>query len=108
VDDQLVFVTGYPPMRTRKLRYYTDPTLMKRLLPPPEPMVRANGAGAPVAGDWQGERPKGAARPVPVAELLALDAGRSLDDEESVDERDDTPDVGNEADYGPDSRVTDV
>ena len=34
-DEQLLFVTGHPPLRCRKVRYYRDGAFKKRLLPPP-------------------------------------------------------------------------
>jgi type IV secretion system protein VirD4 len=58
VDDQLVFVTGYKPMRTRKLRYYMDPTFMARVLPPPDQSKHLNVPGMPTI-DWLRERAKG-------------------------------------------------
>lgn len=35
-DDALILVAGAPPIRAQKLRYYEDPALKARLLPPPE------------------------------------------------------------------------
>ena len=35
--DELVLVSGCPPIRARKARYYDDRQLTERLLPPPEP-----------------------------------------------------------------------
>ncbi|TWT20409.1 conjugal transfer protein TraG [Luteimonas marina] len=34
-DEELVMVAGHPPLRARKLRYYTDPNFVRRVLPPP-------------------------------------------------------------------------
>jgi type IV secretion system protein VirD4 len=34
-DDELVLVSGCPPIRARKARYYEDPELKARVLPPP-------------------------------------------------------------------------
>ena len=34
-DTQLVFVTGHPPLRCKKVRHFGDPLFRKRLLPPP-------------------------------------------------------------------------
>src|SRR6185312_1537027 len=64
-DEQLVFVTGFRPMRTRKLRYYADPRFVARLLPAPDQAVRLDVPGK-VASDWRGERPKGPQRPMPL------------------------------------------
>jgi type IV secretion system protein VirD4 len=58
VDDQLVFVTGYKPMRTRKLRYFADRTFIARVLPVPDQSLQLNGSGKPPI-DWLRERAKG-------------------------------------------------
>jgi type IV secretion system protein VirD4 len=66
LDEQLVFVTGFRPMRVRKLRYHADPCLARRVLPPPDPAAapdRPDGV-AVVPSDWAGEREKVAASPV--------------------------------------------
>jgi type IV secretion system protein VirD4 len=51
--DELVLVSGCPPIRARKVRYYEDQRLRDRILPPPD---RKRGsltkAGAP--DDWSG------------------------------------------------------
>ncbi|MFA9200803.1 MAG: conjugal transfer protein TraG [Cypionkella sp.] len=36
-SDQVVLVSGVPPIRAKKARYYEDPQLKRRVLPPPEP-----------------------------------------------------------------------
>jgi type IV secretion system protein VirD4 len=58
VDDQLMFVTGYKPMRVKKVRYYSDPTFTKRLLPAPDQSAYLNVPAKPKI-DWLHERPKG-------------------------------------------------
>ncbi len=72
-DEQLLFVTGHPPMRTRKVRYYADPEFQGRLLPPacqaagpdvPGSLDARNGASQ----DWLGERAKGPL--IPTNEIL--------------------------------------
>jgi type IV secretion system protein VirD4 len=75
-DEQLVFVTGHKPMRTKKLRYFADLQLRKRLLPPPDQTASLD---VPILlkNEWKGERPKGAQQIVPVAELLASENARS-------------------------------
>ena len=35
-DDELVLVSGLPPIRAKKVRYFEDPRLAERVLPPPE------------------------------------------------------------------------
>jgi type IV secretion system protein VirD4 len=34
--DELVLVSGYPPIRAKKVRWYEDAKLKARILPPPE------------------------------------------------------------------------
>ena len=93
VDEQLVFVTGFKPMRTQKLRYYADPRFTARLLPAPDQAGRMDVPGK-VLSDWRGERPKGPQRPIPVSTLLAPaprqpvssgGAGRGITDETDLD-----------------------
>ncbi|MCV0413802.1 MAG: conjugal transfer protein TraG [Brevundimonas sp.] len=43
-DEALVLVSGCAPIRARKVRYFTDPELHRRILPPPD-----RDAGAPAA-----------------------------------------------------------
>jgi type IV secretion system protein VirD4 len=64
VDDQLVFVTGFKPMRTKKARYFTDATFMKRVLPPPDQSQGLNLPPQPQI-DWLRERAKGPDLPLP-------------------------------------------
>jgi type IV secretion system protein VirD4 len=45
-SDELVLVSGCPPIRARKARYYEDRQLTERLLPPPEP-ERPRDSGSP-------------------------------------------------------------
>jgi len=37
-DDELILVSGCPPIRSKKLRYYEDRHLQARVLPPPKPL----------------------------------------------------------------------
>ncbi len=52
-DESLVFLSGTPPIRARKLHYYRDRNFLERRLPPPE---RAAGrkAGRGEGHDWTG------------------------------------------------------
>ncbi len=36
-DDEIVMVAGTPPIRAKKARYFLDPRLTERILPPPDP-----------------------------------------------------------------------
>lgn len=49
-DDEIVLVSGIPPVRAKKARYYQDTRFRERLLPPPTP-VRPETA---CADDWSG------------------------------------------------------
>lgn len=71
VDDQLLFVTGYKPMRVKKVRYYSDATFMKRVLPPPDQSVYLNVPSRPKI-DWLRERPKGPLLMQPASQRSAL------------------------------------
>ena len=35
-DDELVLVSGSPPIRAKKARYYEDSQLVEAILPPPK------------------------------------------------------------------------
>lgn len=83
-DEQLVFVTGFPPMRSKKLRYYRDRRLRRRVLSAPEQQEQidvprhedwSDSLGVP--HDWLGERPKG--ERIPSDEIFE---SSQLDDEE--------------------------
>ena len=56
-DDELVLISGCPPIRAKKARYFEDPELQARILPPPaltnpkSPPAGGPGA-APHGGDW--------------------------------------------------------
>jgi type IV secretion system protein VirD4 len=75
-DDEIVMVAGTPPIRAKKARYYTDPRLMERVLPPPDPATIAVSA-----------RPDGwsALKPLkPDAELVAAPEPTAKDDEDKA------------------------
>lgn len=63
-DRQLIFVNGFKPFRTDKLRYYEHPELCKRVLPPPDRSAVLRPKD--VIDDWRSERPK--AQPLPLPE----------------------------------------
>ncbi len=46
-DDELVLVSGCPPIRARKARYYEDRQLQARILPPPK-LIHAIKVGPPL------------------------------------------------------------
>jgi type IV secretion system protein VirD4 len=48
-DDELVLVSGCPPIRAKKVRYYKDKRFLERILPPPLlPPNTADGGGGPL------------------------------------------------------------
>jgi type IV secretion system protein VirD4 len=51
--DELVLVSGCPPIRAKKARYYEDQRLSDRILPPPKPKG-AEPRKVTVADDWSG------------------------------------------------------
>lgn len=59
-DDELVLVSGVPPIRAKKARYFEDPRLTERVLAPP---AASEQGGAPSANDWS-------LLPVPVASAV--------------------------------------
>jgi type IV secretion system protein VirD4 len=48
-DDELVLVSGVPPIRARKARYFEDPRLTERVLAPP---AAGKQIGTPPPDDW--------------------------------------------------------
>ena len=54
-SDELVLVSGLPPIRARKVRYYEDVSLAERVLPPPE-AISHHRKPAP-SDDWSGRSP---------------------------------------------------
>jgi type IV secretion system protein VirD4 len=100
VDDQLIFVTGYKPMRTRKVRYYTDAAFMKRVLPPPDQSKRLHLPGQ-TRIEWLGERAKGPLLPVP--REAKGNGGRLTSSQPGVDGADEE-----DEEQWPEGRLTDV
>jgi len=50
-EDELVLVSGVPPIRARKARYFEDPRLTERVLPPPTSSSHDRG-GRAATDDW--------------------------------------------------------
>ena len=76
-SDELVLVSGCPPIRARKARYYEDGQLTERLLPAPEP-VRPDGSSV-MLDDWSAK----VVSPVPTASgerTGGLQEGQPVDD----------------------------
>jgi type IV secretion system protein VirD4 len=48
--DEIVMLSGSAPIKAKKARYYADPRLQARILPPPEPV--ATKSNSPKPDDW--------------------------------------------------------
>jgi type IV secretion system protein VirD4 len=70
-SDELVLVSGVPPIRAKKARYYEDIRLTERLLPPSQP--RNQRSGNPPSDDWS-------RLPAPVASRKESSSGGAGDD----------------------------
>ena len=58
-EDEIVMVSGCPPIRAKKARYYEDPELAARILPPPnlmakKPALVVQSLVSPENSDWAG------------------------------------------------------
>ncbi|BDG74414.1 conjugal transfer protein TraG [Roseomonas fluvialis] len=53
--DEIVLVSGCPPIRARKARYYEDRQLRERVVTPPDPPTAGSQAG--VLDDWTSVKP---------------------------------------------------
>ncbi len=58
-DDELVLISGCPPIRAKKARYFEDPEMQARILPPPtltkpKSPPTDERLPAPTGGDWAG------------------------------------------------------
>ncbi len=58
-EDEIAMVSGCPPIRAKKARYYEDPELAARILPPPnlmakKPALIVESLVSPENGDWAG------------------------------------------------------
>jgi type IV secretion system protein VirD4 len=54
--EEVVLVSGCPPIRARKARYYEDRQLRARVVAPPDPAAAA-AAYAPREDDWSARQP---------------------------------------------------
>ena len=76
-SDELVLVSGCPPIRARKVRYYEDRQLQQRLLPPPEPDRPGLSSGA--LDDWS-------SAPVPSAPTVSGEAANHPQEAQPIDD----------------------
>jgi type IV secretion system protein VirD4 len=90
-SDELIFVTGHPPFRAQKLRYFEEPLFKRGLLPPPRIVVHPVSLAHPP--DWLGVT-------APVDRRQAALAGAAIERElgDASDERTPGTDPANEED----------
>jgi type IV secretion system protein VirD4 len=62
-DDEIVLVSGAPPVRGKKARYFADPQLKTRILSPPELMVEPAILEEPQQDNWSSQAPIAALKP---------------------------------------------
>jgi type IV secretion system protein VirD4 len=99
VEDELIFVTGFKPMRVKKARYYADPLFMKRVISPPSQSQRLNLPDRPSL-EWLRERAKG---PELLLPRERAPAGGAVPPQAQADDEEES-----ENDMWPDGHVTDV
>jgi type IV secretion system protein VirD4 len=75
-EEEIVMVSGHPPVRAQKLRYFLDSNFTSRVLPPPSPEVNALDRPSPRFDDWS-------ALPAPTVLLRDLDSIPSVQTGES-------------------------
>jgi type IV secretion system protein VirD4 len=75
-EDEIVMVSGHPPVRARKLRYFLDSNFTRRVLPPPSPEANASDRPSARPDDWS-------TLPAPAVLLRDLDSIRSSQPGES-------------------------
>ena len=69
--DEIVMVSGAPPVRAKKARYYADPRLQRRITKPPTPS--ADGRVDLSSDDWSGLAAIKASRPLASKDTTELD-----------------------------------
>jgi type IV secretion system protein VirD4 len=62
-DDEIVLVSGTPPVRGKKARYFADPQLKTRILSPPDLIAEATTPNQTTTDDWSGRAPIAAPKP---------------------------------------------
>ncbi|KPM17656.1 conjugal transfer protein TraG [Citromicrobium sp. JL31] len=53
-DDEIVLVSGAPPIRGKKARYYADPQFKSRIVKPPHLVADRAASDKPQTDDWNG------------------------------------------------------
>lgn len=73
--EELVLVSGAPPIRAQKARYFKDPQLQARILPPPEAGQAVVSTPAVRGDDWSSAPP--------IASNSAASTSKATDDEDA-------------------------
>ncbi|MDT0684045.1 conjugal transfer protein TraG [Roseicyclus sp. F158] len=77
--DELILVSGAPPIRAKKARYFEDRQLQRRILAPPDP-AKCERDGVPPADDWTARPTIAAVRARPAVPDDAQKAGTKEED----------------------------
>ena len=115
-DEEILMISGHPPVRARKLRYFEDRNFTERLLPPPSPSAAGVcDAPSPHPHDWMAAPLPPAGQPAPrgMAAIAGVeDEGGGLSREEGVaDAENDEPRpkaLGDLIDLDPDFETGDL
>jgi len=75
-DDEIVLVSGAPPIRGKKARYYADPQLNTRILSPPQLTADPSVPDKPQTDDWSDRAPIATPKP---RKKATRDAGEDTD-----------------------------
>ena len=62
-SDEIVLVSGAPPVRAKRARYYEDRQFKARIIAPPSPSSETPGSNAQSTDDWSGRPPIAAPPP---------------------------------------------
>ncbi|MFN4205005.1 MAG: conjugal transfer protein TraG [Agrobacterium albertimagni] len=63
LDDEIVLISGAPPIRGKKARYYADPQFKTRILSPPDLIAEPTPPNQLATDDWSGRAPIAAPKP---------------------------------------------
>lgn len=73
-DDEIVLVSGTPPIRAKKVRYYEDGQLAGRILAPPRQTQTMRETPSSPADDWSGRPPVSAPKAEPPTQMVDEDS----------------------------------
>ncbi|WP_292894577.1 conjugal transfer protein TraG [Nitratireductor sp.] len=85
-DDEVVLVSGAPPIRAKKARYYSDPQFKQRIVAPPKPKSSNGEAGIDSDTDDWSDRP-----PITAPAPASKNSGSNEDSDGGVRREPDLP-----------------